>query len=122
MVKKKSTKKSVEDKNQEDSLIDMSNAAVKKMLKAAKAEGFVNYKDINKVVNAEKYTSEQIEDLMSLISEMGISIIEADADDQEESQSELKSEEKGKKKASTDRTDDPVRMYLREMGTVDLLL
>ena len=121
MAKKKSTKKSVEDKNQEDSLIDMSNAAVKKMLKAAKAEGFVNYKDINKVVNAEKYTSEQIEDLMSLISEMGISIIEADADDQDESQSEIKIEEKGKKKASTDRTDDPVRMYLREMGTVDLL-
>ena len=121
MVKKKSTKKSIEDKNQEDSLIDMSNAAVKKMLKAAKAEGFVNYKDINKVVNAEKYTSEQIEDLMSLISEMGISIIEADTDDQDESQSEIKTEEKGKKKTSTDRTDDPVRMYLREMGTVDLL-
>ena len=121
MAKKKSTKKSVEDKNQEDLLIDMSNAAVKKMLKAAKAEGFVNYKDINKVVNAEKYTSEQIEDLMSLISEMGISIVEADADDQDESQSEIKTEEKGKKKASTDRTDDPVRMYLREMGTVDLL-
>ena len=121
MAKKKSTKKSIEDKNQEDLLIDMSNAAVKKMLKAAKAEGFVNYKDINKVVNAEKYTSEQIEDLMSLISEMGISIIEADADDQDESQSEIKTEEKGKKKTSTDRTDDPVRMYLREMGTVDLL-
>ena len=121
MAKKKSTKKSVEDKNQEDLLIDMSNAAVKKMLKAAKAEGFVNYKDINKVINAEKYTSEQIEDLMSLISEMGISIIEADADDQDESQSEIKTEEKGKKKTSTDRTDDPVRMYLREMGTVDLL-
>ena len=121
MAKKKSTKKSVEDKNQEDLLIDMSNAAVKKMLKAAKAEGFVNYKDINKVVNAEKYTSEQIEDLMSLISEMGISIIEADTDDQDESQSEIKTEEKGKKKTSTDRTDDPVRMYLREMGTVDLL-
>ena len=48
MAKKKSTKKSIEDKNQEDLLIDMSNAAVKKMLKAAKAEGFVNYKDINK--------------------------------------------------------------------------
>ena len=98
MAKKKSTKKSVEDKNQEDLLIDMSNAAVKKMLKAAKAEGFVNYKDINKVVNAEKYTSEQIEDLMSLISEMGISIIEADTDDQDESQSEIITEEKGKKK------------------------
>ena len=122
MAKKKSTKKSVEDKNQEDSLIDMSNAAVKKLLKNAKSEGFVNYKDINKVINAEKYTSEQIEDLMSLISEMGISIIEAEADDQDESQLDSKSDsEKGKKKTSTDRTDDPVRMYLREMGTVDLL-
>jgi len=122
MARKKSTKKSVEDKNQEDSLIDMSNAAVKKLLKNAKSEGFVNYKDINKVVNAEKYTSEQIEDLMSLISEMGISIIESETDDQDETQSELKSDnEKGKKKTSTDRTDDPVRMYLREMGTVDLL-
>ena len=111
MAKKKSTKKSVEDKNQEDSLIDMSNAAVKKLLKNAKSEGFVNYKDINKVINAEKYTSEQIEDLMSLISEMGISIIEAEADDQDESQSDSKSDsEKGKKKTSTDRTDDPVRM------------
>ena len=100
----------------------MSNAAVKKLLKNAKSEGFVNYKDINKVINAEKYTSEQIEDLMSLISEMGISIIEAEADDQDESQSDSKSDsEKGKKKTSTDRTDDPVRMYLREMGTVDLL-
>ncbi len=122
MAKKKSTKKSVEDKNQEDSLIDMSNAAVKKLLKNAKSEGFVNYKDINKVVNAEKYTSEQIEDLMSLISEMGISIVEAEVDDQDESQSDSKSDtEKSKKKTSTDRTDDPVRMYLREMGTVDLL-
>ena len=122
MVKKKLTKKSVEDKNQEDSLIDMSNAAVKKMLKDAKAEGFVNYKDINKLVNAEKYSSEQIEDLMSLISEMGVSVIEAEVDDQEEVQSESKIvSEKGKKKTSTDRTDDPVRMYLREMGTVDLL-
>ena len=122
MVKKKSTKKSVQDKNQEDTLIDMSNAAVKKMLKVAKSEGFVNYKDINKVVNAEKYTSEQIEDLMSLISEMGVSVIEAEVDDQEEVQTESKTvSEKGKKKTSTDRTDDPVRMYLREMGTVDLL-
>ena len=122
MARKKSTKKSVEDKNQEDSLIDMSNAAVKKLLKNAKSEGFVNYKDINKVVNAEKYTSEQIEDLMSLISEMGISIIESETDDQDETQSELKSDnEKGKKKTSTDRTDDPVRMYLREMGGVELL-
>ena len=122
MAKKKSTKKSVEDKHQEDTLIDMSNAAVKKLLKNAKSEGFVNYKDINKVVNAEKYTSEQIEDLMSSISEMGISIIEAEADDQDESQSDTKLDnEKSKKKTSTDRTDDPVRMYLREMGTVDLL-
>ena len=59
---------------------------------------------------------------MSLISEMGVSVIEAEVDDQEEVQAESKTvSEKGKKKTSTDRTDDPVRMYLREMGTVDLL-
>jgi RNA polymerase primary sigma factor len=98
----------------------MSNRAVKKMIKSAKAEGFVNYKELNKVITAEKYTSEQIEDVMSLLSEMGISVVEND--DQEESHSDEKAEaEKPAKTTSSDRTDDPVRMYLREMGSVDLL-
>ncbi|MDG1523252.1 MAG: RNA polymerase sigma factor RpoD [Hyphomicrobiales bacterium] len=120
MVKKKARKTKAEDSPQDNSLLDMSNRAVKKMIKSAKAEGFVNYKELNKVITAEKYTSEQIEDVMSLLSEMGISVVEND--DQEESHSDEKTElEKPAKTTSSDRTDDPVRMYLREMGSVDLL-
>ena len=120
MVKKKASKTKAEDSPQDSSLLDMSNRAVKKMIKSAKAEGFVNYKELNKVITAEKYTSEQIEDVMSLLSEMGISVVEND--DQEESHSDEKVEaEKPLKTTSSDRTDDPVRMYLREMGSVDLL-
>ena len=120
MVKKKINKAKKEDTPQENSLLDMSNRAVKKMIKAAKAEGFVNYKDLNKVIKSEKYTSEQIEDVMSLLSEMGISVVENE--DQEDNPSDEKVEaEKPAKTTSTDRTDDPVRMYLREMGSVDLL-
>ena len=120
MVKKKVSKNKAEDSPQDNSLLDMSNRAVKKMIKSAKAEGFVNYKELNKVITAEKYTSEQIEDVMSLLSEMGISVVENE--DQEEAGSDEKTEvEKPTKTASGDRTDDPVRMYLREMGSVDLL-
>jgi len=122
MVKKKINKAKAkeEDTSQENSLLDMSNRAVKKMIKAAKAEGFVNYKDLNKVIKSEKYTSEQIEDVMSLLSEMGISVVENE--DQEDNPNDEKAEvEKPAKTTSTDRTDDPVRMYLREMGSVDLL-
>ena len=120
MVKKKVNKNKAEDSPQDNSLLDMSNRAVKKMIKSAKAEGFVNYKELNKVITAEKYTSEQIEDVMSLLSEMGISVVENE--DQEEAGSDEKTEvEKPTKTASGDRTDDPVRMYLREMGSVDLL-
>ena len=120
MVKKKVSKTKTEDSQQDSSLLDMSNRAVKKMIKSAKAEGFVNYKELNKVITAEKYTSEQIEDVMSLLSEMGISVVENE--DQEEASSDEKAEvEKPAKTTSGDRTDDPVRMYLREMGSVDLL-
>jgi len=120
MAKKKIKKTKTEDSSQENSLLDMTNRAVKKMIKAAKSEGFVNYKELNKVITAEKYTSEQIEDVMSLFSEMGISVVENE--DQDENQSDEKVEvEKPAKTTSSDRTDDPVRMYLREMGSVDLL-
>ena len=120
MVKKKVSKTKAEDSQQDSSLLDMSNRAVKKMIKSAKAEGFVNYKELNKVITAEKYTSEQIEDVMSLLSEMGISVVENE--DQEEASSDEKAEvERPAKTTSGDRTDDPVRMYLREMGSVDLL-
>ena len=107
--------------NSDSPIIDLNNSEIKALLKKGKSSGYITHEQLNKALPDGELTSEQIEDLMSLISEMGISIIEADTDDQDESQSEIKTEEKGKKKTSTDRTDDPVRMYLREMGTVDLL-
>ena len=123
MAKKKTNKKKDDVESQELSISDVSNTSVKKMIKAAKAEGFVNYKDLNKVIKSEKYTSEQIEDLMSLLSEMGISVVESeDQDDGAVAEkADEKADEKPVKAPSTDRTDDPVRMYLREMGSVDLL-
>ncbi|MBB3935752.1 RNA polymerase sigma factor RpoD [Aureimonas phyllosphaerae] len=114
-------------------LLDLSDDAVKKMIKAAKKRGFVSMDKLNSVLSAEDVTSEQIEDLMSMLSDMGINVVE---DEEGENEEEKESEESGStevaeattgavatttKKESSDRTDDPVRMYLREMGSVELL-
>ncbi|KQQ82012.1 RNA polymerase sigma factor RpoD [Aureimonas sp. Leaf324] len=114
-------------------LLDLSDDAVKKMIKAAKKRGFVSMDKLNSVLSAEDVTSEQIEDLMSMLSDMGINVVEDEEGDNEE---EKESEESGStevaeattgtvatttKKETSDRTDDPVRMYLREMGSVELL-
>ncbi|MFN4354780.1 RNA polymerase sigma factor RpoD [Parvibaculum sp.] len=120
--------------SQDSPLLDMSDAAVKKMIKAAKARGFVTYDELNKVLPSEEFSSEQIEDTLSMLSEMGINVVENDeADEQGEgggdaSDDEEEEETTGKAVATTtttttalDRTDDPVRMYLREMGSVELL-
>ncbi|HMM15839.1 MAG TPA: RNA polymerase sigma factor RpoD [Parvibaculum sp.] len=123
---------------QDSPLLDMSDAAVKKMIKAAKARGFVTYDELNKVLPSEEFSSEQIEDTLSMLSEMGITVIEnEEAEDaaeggEGEGDSEAEADEDepstGKALATTstttsslDRTDDPVRMYLREMGSVELL-
>jgi RNA polymerase primary sigma factor len=116
-------------------LLDLSDAAVKKMIKAAKKRGYVTYEELNKVLPSEEVTSEQIEDTMAMLSDMGINVIEnEEAEDSEESSGD--EEESGgelvvaqrtqvatttKTAEPTDRTDDPVRMYLREMGSVELL-
>jgi len=114
-------------------ILDLSNAGVKKMIKAAKAQGYVTYDALNAVLPSEQFNSEQIEDVMAKLSEMGINVI--DNDEAEEEQAEpatgsavaKKSEGTGSSvvatntSSSADRTDDPVRMYLREMGTVELL-
>jgi len=110
-------------------LLDMSDAAVKKMIKTAKQRGYVTHDELNAVLPSEEVTSEQIEDTMAMLSDMGINVIENEEEDGAEEQ-----EETGKAVASkagslpttnakedADRTDDPVRMYLREMGTVELL-
>ncbi|MCG8494095.1 MAG: RNA polymerase sigma factor RpoD, partial [Sneathiellales bacterium] len=111
-------------------LIDASQAAVKNMLAKAKEKGFVTFDELNEVLPQDQMSSEQIEDTMSLLSEMGINVVENDeageeassSENEEESTEEQAVEQKTDKPATSgDRTDDPVRMYLREMGTVELL-
>ena len=116
--KRKSKKRDNQSQGSESALLDMSNRDVKKMIKAAKSQGFVTYEQLNKVTSAESLTSEQIEDVMSMLSEMGINVIENDED---EHSTEITSKTKKASTERADRTDDPVRMYLREMGSVDLL-
>jgi RNA polymerase primary sigma factor len=115
-------------------LLDLSDDAVKKMIKAAKKRGYVTMDELNSVLPSEEVTSEQIEDTMAMLSDMGINVVEDDeaSDDSEPESSEDESTELTEqagtavaptttKKEPTDRTDDPVRMYLREMGSVELL-
>ncbi len=112
-------------------LLDLSDAAVKRMIKLAKKRGYVTYEELNEVLPSEEVTSEQIEDTMAMLSDMGINVIEEE--EAEEAQADDRSDggdiveagptavAKTTAKEPTDRTDDPVRMYLREMGSVELL-
>ena len=113
-------------------LLDLSDAAVKKMIKVAKKRGFVTYDELNAVLPSEEVTSEHIEDILAMLSDMGINVIEAEeVEDAEEGEDEPEAGELTEPqptavaakpaKEPTDRTDDPVRMYLREMGSVELL-
>jgi len=111
-------------------LIDSSQASVKKMIADAKERGYITYDALNKALPQGEMSSEKIEDVMTMLSEMGINVIdEADLEDTEENPGKETaaktekedSEEKPVAKAAADRTDDPVRMYLREMGSVELL-
>ena len=120
-------------------LLDLSDAAVKRMIKLAKKRGFVTHAELNAVLPSEEVTSDQIEDIYSMLSDMGISVSDGDEADEaeapaEEAASEEEESEGGdlvevaraapvaiKMSEPADRTDDPVRMYLREMGSVELL-
>jgi RNA polymerase primary sigma factor len=117
-------------------LLDLSDAAVKRMIKAAKKRGFVTYAELNSVLPSEEVNSEQIEDILAMLNEMGINVIEAEEAGEDEAEEEAEPEEAeggdlveaaAPKAVATrssepaDRTDDPVRMYLREMGSVELL-
>nr|WP_083649504.1 RNA polymerase sigma factor RpoD [Salaquimonas pukyongi] len=112
--------------NNEATLLDLSADKVKKMIKAAKKRGYVTMDELNSVLPSEEVSSEQIEDTMSMLSDMGINVVEEE-DLEEEAESTDVATTTGsevtttKKREPTDRTDDPVRMYLREMGTVELL-
>ena len=114
-------------------LLDLSDAAVKKLIKTAKKRGYVTYEELNAVLPSEEVNSEQIEDIMAMFSDMGINVVdedeveEAEPDTPEEESTELAERtgtavaSKSNTREGSDRTDDPVRMYLREMGSVELL-
>ncbi|MFT5798945.1 MAG: RNA polymerase primary sigma factor [Candidatus Azotimanducaceae bacterium] len=113
-----------------DISLDMSQAAVKKMIGDAREKGYITYDQLNTVLPPDQVSSEQIEDVMSMLSEMGINIIEDEDAEEEEAKGptdlvaaegtrDLTLGSTGQEKL--DRTDDPVRMYLREMGSVELL-
>ncbi|MBC8338035.1 MAG: RNA polymerase sigma factor RpoD [Rhodospirillales bacterium] len=108
-------------------LLDTLNAAVKKMIAEGKTKGFVTYDALNTALPPDQVSSEQIEDTMSMLSEMGINVVESeDGEDAAAKGAPEESEEDAPQKGNVDesdlgRTDDPVRMYLREMGSVELL-
>ncbi len=124
-----------EDRKQEaedaQDMLDMSQTAVKKMIAEAREKGYITYDQLNTVLPPDQVSSEQIEDVMSMLSEMGINIIEdeeaEESDDEKpttdviEVSSSREVAVAGAEKEKLDRTDDPVRMYLREMGSVELL-
>ena len=105
-------------------LLDATNQGVKRMLAAAKERGYVTYDELNKALPPDSVSSEQIEDTMAMLSEMGINVVEAD--DAEETGTEVGQPAATKlatrpSEEMAERTDDPVRMYLREMGSIELL-
>ncbi len=108
-------------------LLDLSDAAVKRMIKTAKARGYVTLDELNSVLPSDEVTSDQIEDIYAMLAEMGITVVESEEEtenivakvEEESTSTEIMKVEAPKLPA--DRTDDPVRMYLREMGAVELL-
>ncbi len=110
-------------------LLDLSDSAVKKLLKSGKKRGYVTYDELNDVLPSEEVSSEKIEDTMTTLSDMGITVVESEDDYEENAEESSKAltakssavTKTGTKSEPAERTDDPVRMYLREMGTVELL-
>src|ERR1700730_11956190 len=117
-------------------LLDLSGAAVRTMIKTAKKRGYVTHDQFNSTMLSEKATSEQIEDVLAMLNEMGIRVVEVEEAEPDEEEQRAKAEEKSeggaiielrpavtevKKSEPGEPTDEPVRMYLREMGSVELL-
>ncbi len=115
----------------DEPLIDLNDASIKKLIARAKKKGVITYEELNAALPSDQMSPDQIEDIMSAISEMGVNIVEKDDSEEEEAEQpedEVDPIDEGNprpavatKKEAVDRTDDPVRMYLREMGAVELL-
>ncbi|MBY0422965.1 MAG: RNA polymerase sigma factor RpoD, partial [Parvularculaceae bacterium] len=140
MTKKAATKEAgAEAETQDGPIIDLTDAKVKKLLTKAQARGYVTYDELTAVLPSEEFTTDQIEDLMAQLSERGINVVEHEEEEEAEEpavEAEADEEEPAARAvarrdekttvatnspSSSDRTDDPVRMYLREMGSVELL-
>ncbi|PHS26271.1 MAG: RNA polymerase sigma factor RpoD [Robiginitomaculum sp.] len=125
MVKAAEASKSTSTENQDGPLLDLSDSGVKRMITLAKSKGFVTHEELNKALPSGEVSSERIEDIMVLLSDMGINLV--DSEDEGEPGKVVATRtattvvRTGNTTAAADRTDDPVRMYLREMGTVELL-
>ncbi len=114
------------DTNTDGPLLDLTDAGVKKFIRQAKTRGYVTMEELNKVLPSEEVTPDQIEDILAMLSEMGVNVVEAEEDAAEATGTDVAaaaetSVAEAPAKSAYDRTDDPVRMYLREMGTVELL-
>ena len=112
--------------NTDGPLLDLTDAGVKKFIKQAKARGYVTMEELNKVLPSEEVTPDAIEDTLAMLSEMGVNVVEAEEDAAESTGTDVAAAAEtavaeAPAKAAYDRTDDPVRMYLREMGSVELL-
>src|SRR5271165_1005863 len=117
------------DQDVETTLLDVQSAAVKRLIAKGKERGYITFDELNAVLPSDQNSSEQIEDVMASLSEMGIQVVESEeSEDGEiaaakpEKPEEVEEEQSGNvDEESLGRTDDPVRMYLREMGSVELL-
>ena len=131
------------DDNDDASGTDKMTKAVKRMIDRAKTRGYVTYDELNRTLPEDQYSSEQIEDVLTMFSDLGINVIDSDEEDDEDAEKPAATDEDGEEEgggavdrhgrktfalaggnvegANVGRTDDPVRMYLREMGTVELL-
>ncbi|MED5530922.1 MAG: RNA polymerase sigma factor region1.1 domain-containing protein, partial [Pseudomonadota bacterium] len=130
---RKGPEKSKNQKEEETSSspLDVNQSSIKKLISQAKTKGYVTYSELNESMPPGEMSSEQIEDVMTNLSEMGITVIDSDEDQEENSDTvgkEVKETEESRELVTAssgtdnmDRTDDPVRMYLREMGSVELL-
>ncbi|MBV7267155.1 RNA polymerase sigma factor RpoD [Erythrobacter ani] len=134
-----STAKSKKQENDDAPLIDLNEAAVKKLMTKAKKKGYITYDELNEALPSGEMSPDQIEDIQTALSEMGVQIVENDEEAEAEAEQESEVEEiavgadakkeakkdakapAAKKTGTGERTDDPVRMYLREMGAVELL-
>jgi RNA polymerase primary sigma factor len=132
MAKTNTAEPEEKNENGDAPLIDLNEASLKKLIGRARKRGYITYDELNDALPQDQMSSEQIEDVMSALSEMGVNIVEneeADEDAEPEADNAGLDEPDGagetyvleKKKETVDRTDDPVRMYLREMGAVELL-